>query len=318
MKTGVIGGVTRPVSRLIQGTLMLSRSSEDQGFALLDAVYREGARAFDTAPVYGAGRAETVLGQWLRQRGVRQSVVIIDKGAHPGPEGPRVTPRAIQEDVAQSVAALGVGSIDLYLLHRDNPAVPVGEIIDCLNEQRGAGLIDAFGASNWSHTRIIEANAYAQRTHQLGFVASSPELNLLTPASSWPGCLSIGGPEGAEARAWYRQSRLPVLAWSPVAGGFLSGQFTRESCRAPETFQHRRLVEFYGTEQNFQRLNRLREWAERSGLPMARAALGYVASQSLDLFATVGCHTAEEFEECKAGLELRLSAEELSWLESGA
>jgi aryl-alcohol dehydrogenase-like predicted oxidoreductase len=318
MNTGVIQGVTRPVSRLIQGTLMLSRLSEPDAFALLDAVHGAGALAFDTAPVYGAGRAESVLGRWVRQRGVRQSVVIIDKGAHPGPEGHRVSPQALRQDVAQSLAALGVDSIDLYLLHRDDPAVPVGEIIDCLNEQRGAGLIDAFGASNWSHERIIEANAYARRSDQLGFVASSPELNLLTPASSWPGCLSIGGAEGAAARAWYRQSQLPVLAWSPVAGGFLSGQFTRESSRAPQTAQERRLVEFYGTEQNFQRLDRLREWAARRGLPLARAALGYVASHSLDLFATVGCHSAHEFGECKAGLELRMSAEELFWLENGA
>jgi aryl-alcohol dehydrogenase-like predicted oxidoreductase len=317
MKYGAIEGVSRPVSRLIQGTLRLGRLTEDDAFALLDAVYAEGARAFDTAPVYGAGRAEAVLGAWIRARGVRQSVVIIDKGAHPDAEVQRVNPREITADVTRSVALLGGGSIDLYLLHRDDPAVPVDELVDCLNERRRAGQIDAFGASNWTHARIAEANAYARRSNQLGFVASSPELNLCEPVRTWPGCLSIGGASGAEARAWYRESRLALLAWSPVAGGFLGGAFTRESCRVPESPQARRIAEFYGSEENFARLERLRELAADKKMAVACAALGYVASQSLDVFATVGCDSVEQFRECMLGLDVRLDAGESHWLETG-
>lgn len=316
MKYGQIPEVSRPVSRLIQGTLRLPRLADSEAFALLDALYAEGARAFDTAPVYG--RAEGMLGEWIRTRGVRASVVIIDKGAHPNADGHRVNPGAIAADAARSVSVLGVGSIDLYLLHRDDPAVPVGEIIDCLNEQRHAGLIDAFGASNWTHARIQEANAYARRSKQLGFVASSPELNLCEPVRTWPGCLSIGGRSGAEARAWYRQAQLPLLAWSPVAGGFLGGAFTRETCRLAETPHARRVAEFYGTEANFARLDRLGELAARRSLPLACAALGYVVSQGLDAYATVGCDSLEEFRQCLLGLDVRFEPAELSWLEEGS
>jgi aryl-alcohol dehydrogenase-like predicted oxidoreductase len=316
MKYGQIAEVSRPVSRLIQGTLRLPRLADTEAFALLDALYAEGARAFDTAPVYG--RAEGMLGEWIRSRGIRESVVIIDKGAHPNAEGHRVNPVAIAADAARSFSVLGAGTIDLYLLHRDDPAVPVSEIIDSLNEQRRAGLLHAFGASNWTHARIQEANAYARRTHQLGFVASSPELNLCEPIRTWPGCLSIGGRSGAEARAWYRESQLPLLAWSPVAGGFLGGAFSREACRLAETPQARRVAEFYGTEANFARLDRLGELAARKELPLACAALGYVASQSLNVFATVGCDSVEEFRQCLRGLEVRFDDAELSWLEEGS
>jgi len=314
MQFASIEGLRRVVPRLIQGTLRLARLTDSDAFALLDSLYAEGLRAFDTAPVYGAGRAEALLSAWIRARRVRDSLVIIDKGAHPNGPGNRVTPTDIAADVTSSVAVLGT-NIDLYLLHRDDPGVPVDEIVDALNQHCRAGLIDAFGASNWTHSRIEEANAYARRTGQRGFVASSPELNLCEPVRTWPGCLSIGGPSALAARAWYRESQLPVLAWSPVAGGFLGGAFTRESCQAPQTPYLRRVCEFYGSEANFARFERLRELAARKNLPLAVAAVGYVASLSLNVFAVAGCDSALELRECERGMETRFDAEELAWLE---
>ncbi len=317
MEFAEIRGVLRPVPRLIQGTLRLARLSDDEAFALLDSLYAHGARAFDTAPVYGMGRSEALLAAWIAARGVRGSVIVIDKGAHPDAERRRVTPRDIAADAAQSRDVIG-SAIDLYLLHRDDPAVPVGELIDALNEQKRAGHIEAFGASNWTHQRIEAANAYARRTDQLGFVASSPELNLCEPVRTWPGCLSIGGPSGKDARAWYRECGLAVLAWSPVASGFLGGRFTRESCRDPQTPYERRVADFYASEANFARLARLRELAARRGVPLGAAALGYVASQALNAFAVIGADSGDELRECERGLDVRFDASELEWLEAGA
>lgn len=317
MQFGEIEGVRRAVARLVQGTLRLSRLTDGEAFALLDSLYEHGARAFDTAPVYGMGRAEALLAAWTTARGVRDSVVIIDKGAHPDAERRRVTPEDIASDAARSFAVIG-SSIDLYLLHRDDTAVPVDEIVDSLNEQRRAGFIDAFGASNWTCSRIEAANSYARSTNQLGLVASSPELNLCEPVRTWPGCLSIGGVSGRDAREWYRESQLAVLAWSPVAGGFLGGRITRESCAAPQTPYERRVADFYASEANFARLDRLRELAARRSVPLGAAALGYVASQSLNLFAIIGADSGAEYRECERGLELQLEPAEIEWLEAGA
>ena len=316
MKYAEIEGVRRPLSRIIQGTLRLGRGTQSEALAWLDAVFEEGARAFDTAPVYSQGRSEAWLAAWLEATGARESVVIIDKGAHPDGERQRVTPSDIAFDVTRSVGVLG-SRIDLYLLHRDDPRVPVGEIIDCLNEQQRAGHIDAFGASNWTHARLEAANTYARRSRQRGFVASSPELNLCEPVQTWPGCLSIGGPSGAAARAWYRECGLALLAWSPVAGGFLGGKFSPRSRLEPETPQARRVIEFYGSEANFARLKRLLELAAQKGLTPSSLALAYVASQSLNVFAVVGCENVAEFGECVSGFDVELSAAELAWLEQG-
>jgi aryl-alcohol dehydrogenase-like predicted oxidoreductase len=313
MQYGLLPGVDRPLSRLIQGTLTLAHATLGQANELLDAVYSAGCRAFDTAPVYGRGLAEQRLGKWLRERAL-PDVVIIDKGAHPREGRSRVTPSDIEVDLVRSLDALRRERIDLYLLHRDRPDVPVGELIDCLNEQVERGRIGRFGASNWSHQRILKANRYAEQNEKLGFVASSPEFSLAVPVTSWTGCLSIAGPKGAEARAWYTQTQLPVLAWSPLASGFLSGADTSDSAATSD--RERRVLEFYASPDNFARRARLGQMALSRGTSPSALALAYVMSSKMNTYAVVGCRSAGEFRECLGAAKLRLAPKETSWLES--
>src|SRR4051812_40992851 len=128
-----------PLSRLALGTLGFSRATRGRDFALLDAWVAAGGTTIDTARVYGDGDAEEVLGDWLRERpGVRERVVIVSKGAHPQDGGARVTPAAIADDLRGSVECLG-GPVDLYLLHRDDPAVDAADLVDALDAHRRAG-----------------------------------------------------------------------------------------------------------------------------------------------------------------------------------
>lgn len=314
MRYGKLEGVDKPLSRLIQGTLMLARVSEEQAFELLDAVYEAGCRAFDTAPVYGRGLAEQRLGAW-RARTRPSDVVVIDKGGHPKAGRSRVTPDDIQRDLQQSLDDLAVDRIDLYLLHRDDPRVPVAELVDCLDEQVKKGRIDRFGASNWSHTRIEAANRYAEREKKLGFVASSPEFNLLVPVKSWSGCLSIAGTPGAEARAWYARTQLPVMAWSPLAGGFLTGAYSEQTSASSD--RERRVLEFYASADNFARLARLRELAKLKDKSPSSIALAYLMSSEMNGYATLGCRSKREFSECLSALDIELLPSDRGWLESG-
>jgi aryl-alcohol dehydrogenase-like predicted oxidoreductase len=209
-----------------------------------------------------------------------------------------------------------VETIDLYLLHRDDPAVPVGPIIEALNEHQRAGKIRAFGGSNWSQERLAEVNAYAAEHGLTPFAASSPQFSLAAPVEApWPGCISISGPEGAEARAWYECEQMPVFAWSSVAGGFLSGAFTRESDGALPAGAAERTRRVYGTEANFARLDRLRMLAEELGLTVPQVALAYAFSQPLNLFAIAGGESRDEVAANVAAAEVRLPAETLAWLD---
>lgn len=316
MEYGSVGGIDKPISRLVQGTVMLDASDLDAGFALLDAVYALGCTAFDTAHDYGDGDSERCLGRWIRQRGVRDRVCVIDKGAHHNVDRRRVTPFDITSDLHDSLARFGFEPIDLYLLHRDDPSVPVGPIIETLNAHVAAGKIMAFGASNWSHQRIEEANAYASDHGLRPFAASSPHFSLAEQfVEPWEECVAISGPGNEEARAWYRESSLPVFAWSSLAGGFFSGRFTRGNLDSFASYLDQICVNTYCREANFLRLERAQMLADDKGLSLPQVALGYVLNQPLDLYAVVGCASGAEFAANLAATHLELSEAELAWLD---
>jgi aryl-alcohol dehydrogenase-like predicted oxidoreductase len=146
MQYGEVNGVGKPISRLVQGTVMIGSENAERSFELLDEVGELGCTAFDTAHQYGAGDSERTFGRWMEDRGLRDEVVVIGKGAHHNQDRPRVTPFDITADLFDSLARLRTEYIDLYLLHRDDPSVPVGPIIETLNEHLDAGRIRAFGA----------------------------------------------------------------------------------------------------------------------------------------------------------------------------
>lgn len=316
MNYGRLPGIDKPIARVVQGTIMLRASERERGFALLDAVLEQGGTTFDTAHTYGQGDVERTLGAWVGDRGVRDQVVIIGKGAHPMQGRQRVTPADIASDLHESLERLGTDYIDLYLLHRDDPRLPVGPLVEALNEHQRAGKIGAFGGSNWLPERLQAANEYAAAHGLTPFVASSPNLSLAVQSfAPWEGCLSISGPAGQPAREWHAAAGMPVFTWSSLAGGFFSGRFRRDNLGEFESYMDKLCAEVYGNEANFGRLDRAAALGAQKGLTAAQVALAYVLSQPLDVYAVVGCQTGAEFRENAAANDLRLTPDELAWLE---
>ena len=310
MKYGHIDGIDKPVSRLVQGCTMIGQGQVEENFALLDAVFEAGCTAFDTAHVYGGGKSERVLGRWVNERGLGDKVVIITKGAHHSRDRRRLTPFDISADLHDSLARLKTDTIDLYLLHRDDPDYPVGPIVERLNELAGEGKIRAFGGSNWTHDRLAEANEYAAAHGLTGFAASSPNLTLVVQKEvPWDDCISIAGPEGAEARKWYADTQMPLLCWSSLAGGFLSGRFRRDNLETAEGYMDELVVRCYCTEENFQRLDAAERLAEDAGVQLPQVALAYIFNQPLNAFALTACMSGEEYAANIAALDLKLPAD---------
>jgi aryl-alcohol dehydrogenase-like predicted oxidoreductase len=313
MKFGRIPGVSKPVSRLVQGTIMVSSERKDESFALLDAIYGMGCNAFDTAHIYGGGDNERIVGEWVNRRGLRDDVVIIGKGAHHNADRKRVTPFDIAADIHDSLARFGFNFIDIYLLHRDDPGMPVGPIVDALNLWQRDGKIGAFGGSNWTVERIQAANDYAGEKGLSPFVASSPNFSLADEVQPpWPGCISISGRQGAEARAWYRATQFPLFPWSSLARGFFSGKLSRNNV---EEWKDHLAWTCYGSEENLQRLERCEKLAGDRNLSIPQVALAYVLNQPLEVFPLVGCCAPEEFEANLEALDVDLTDEELAWLD---
>jgi 1-deoxyxylulose-5-phosphate synthase len=274
------------LSRLVLGTMLLT----DSDFDVLDEYVGLGGNAIDTARVYGDGDAERALGAWLSSRpGVREQLVIVSKGAHPSGDMRRVTPAEIERDLRVSVDLLG-GPIDVYLLHRDDPSVPVGTIIECLTALREAGLLRAYGTSNWTTARIDEANAWAAAAGLEGFCVSSQHLSLAAQnEEQWADTRSAGDPE---IHAWHVRTQTPLLAWSPLARGYFFGRSGPEVMRV------------YDNASNRERRRRAGVVGERLGRTGAQVALAWVLCQPFPVYAAFGANTVDQVRSAFGALEV--------------
>lgn len=301
-----IDGVESSVSQLIIGSDYFSPEDMDQVSYVLNAYTERGGNTIDTALVYGGGKSEKAVGLWLQQQKSREKVNLFTKGAHHDSTGPRVRPECIEQDLQISLERLQTDRIELYGLHRDDPEVEVGPIMEALNKQMEEGLIHAFGASNWTSKRIQEANDYAS-THGLrGFSFSSPNLSLAKPNEPfWADCVSA---DTADCQ-WHQQSQLPLLSWSSQARGFFSGRFT------PENRDNADIVRVFYSEDNWERLRRAEELAKQKNATAIQIALAYVLNQPFPTCALIGPRNEAEMDSCFAATSIALSAEERQWLD---
>lgn len=316
MQYGQIDGVSKPVSRIVQGTTMINSGDLEGSFRLLDDVFKLGITTFDTAHVYGRGDNERTVGRWINERGVRDKVVIIAKGAHLSQDRNRVTPYDIEADIHDSLARFGTDFLDIYLLHRDDPAVPVGPIVEKLHEYKQKGIIGIYGGSNWTVERIKEANAYAEAHGLTPFTVSSPNFSLADQVKEpWKDCISISGPGKAAERAWYQANQMPLFTWSSMAGGFFSGRFRRDNLDTFTEYNDKVVVDAYNSEANFQRLDRAEQLAAEKGVTLAQIAVAFVFNQPLNIYALIASRSAEELRQNMAAMAMKLTPAEMDWLD---
>lgn len=316
MNYAVIPGIECPVSRLFFGTAGKAFHHGENCDELLDALYAMGINAFDTARVYG--KSEVSLGNWIERRKMQGKVVILSKCGHPDAFwNKRVNAKEMRRDLEESLENLKVDRIDLYLLHRDDPEVPVGEIVEIFNAMHEEGKINLFGGSNWSHRRIEEANQYAKAHHLLPFAASSPYFSLADQKEDqWKGgCQSIAGPSHAEARAWYSRTQMPVISYSSLGNGWFSGQIHPEDRTQARKVLNPDTYRVYGSDENFERLSRAQSLAAKKGCTPAQAALAWMVQQNMNVFPIVSSSSVERMRSNLEALDLSLTAQELDYLD---
>ncbi|MDE2923309.1 MAG: aldo/keto reductase [Acidobacteriota bacterium] len=308
--------------RLILGTMALTndtQAAQDHADALLDAAFECGISAVDTGHVYGAGASERAIGDWLERRGLADEVFVLSKGCHPDATGPRVNPEALAQDLAESLDRLRLPAVDLYMLHRDDPAVPVGEMVDAFAEHLAAGRLGAYGFSNWTRARIEEACDYAEANDRPLPAASSPNFSLADQVKDpWGGgCVTLTGKAAADDREWHRSTGMAIFAWSSLARGLFSGRVTRRTLAADPALVDEACRTAYVHDVNLKRLERVIEFAEAGRATVPQIALAWVLAQDLPLHAIVGAATEEEVEDLAAAAALSLTEEEAEWLHTG-
>jgi aryl-alcohol dehydrogenase-like predicted oxidoreductase len=315
MKQHAIPHTDLQVSALCYGLGPFGSRVKGAQMERLYATFREaGGSFFDTAHCYafwleeGAGCSERALGECLRRFSDREEIVIGTKGGHPeiSPGYPRpdryLAPEVIASDVHDSLEWLGVETIDLYYLHRDDPRVPVDEIIDTLNREIEAGHIRYLGASNWPVARIEAANAYAAEKGMRGFVASQPQWSLGEP--NWrPGPEPTMRSVIEEDRAWYAAHQVAVIPYSSTSNGYFAtgGEGGRD----------------YQNEANTARLRRAQQLAEELDCTAGQIALAYLMCQGFLVVPIIGTADEEHLRDALGSVRVSLSPAEVGWLRDG-
>ena len=234
--------------------------TEDEAFVLMDAAFQAGIDWFDTADAYGGGRSERAIGRWMAARGVRPRLTTktfnpMEAGADHG-----LKPDRVARQLRSSLDRLGVSHVELYLAHEYDPDVPPAEILGTFGAAQADGLIGAYGVSNFDAPQLAAALAAgAPRAVQNSYslLARQDERELL------PLCAGRG---------------VAYLAFSPLAGGWLTGKYRRgvpypaasRMTQRPEPYQE------FATDPTFDALDRLQAIAASRGTSLAGLALGWL------------------------------------------
>ena len=245
--------------------------SEETALRLLDHARRLGLRRFDTANTYGGGASEIVLGKWLRAQGADflQRAQIDTKVGNPHGCQPGEAPLSrsqIAFHLDQSLRRLGVERIDLYYIHEFERVTPLEETLDAMTRAVKAGKIDRFGISNASLADVQAVGTLAGSSLGARFEYVQNEYNLLAPA------------DAEELIPYCAQNGLRYVAFSPLAGGFLTGKY-RFGEEAPPDSRLAHAPEVcagYSNEQSFAAIEELKRLAEARQQTTAEAALRFV------------------------------------------
>lgn len=283
MKNILLTGTDLMVSPLSLGTVNYgSKTSEKESFCQMDAYLDAGGNFIDTASVYGCfppstemHASEKVVGRWMKERNARSKVVISTKGGHPFANDPSFTIRLHRDelfsDVEKSLENLKTDVIDMYFLHRDDLSMPVGEVMETLEEIKKQGKIKNYSFSNWTLKRAMEAQAYCKKHGLSGFTMNQLMWSLAHINHDEISDKTLVAMD-KDTYKWHTDTNLSAMAYRAVAKGY----FEKRKNGAPMRGD---LVTTYKTDINDRIFDALLALHKETSLSMTTLSLQYFLSQ---------------------------------------
>ena len=280
---------------------------QDQVDAIVRRSLDAGINFIDTANVYHAGRSEELVGQALKNLGVKRTDMVVatkvygDMGQGPNDRG--ASRGHIMDQVEASLKRLQTDHIDLYQIHATDPVTPIDETLRALDDLVRRGMVRYIGVSNWAAWRIAKALGLSDKHNYARF-------------ESVQAYYTIAGRDlEREVVPLLQGEKMGLMVWSPLAGGLLSGKY---GPGAPDPEGARR------TAFDFPPVNRDRAWpvigvmreiADAHGSSVARVALAWLLSRPVVTSVIIGAKTIEQLDDNLGAVSLTLSAEELARLD---
>ena len=307
-KLGNTGLSTAPL--VLGGNVFGWTADQATSFAILDAALEAGINAIDTADVYNrfapggqGGESETVIGAWMKDRGVRDRVVIITKGGLPMGEnmeglGRDYLPRACEA----SLRRLQTDYIDIYMAHRADPATPITETLETFQALIDAGKVGHAAASNYTAEQLAEALAAAEDGVRARYAVLEPHYNLVKRYEY----------EGAVEDLCQRET-VGVIPFFALAAGFLTGKYRNKEDLAGKAREM--TAAGFMTDRNLALLDIIDRIAARHGATPAQVSLAWLMARPSVTAPIVSATSLAQLNDILRSVELKLTADDLLELE---
>jgi aryl-alcohol dehydrogenase-like predicted oxidoreductase len=289
------------VSSLGMGCVTFGREIDrDTSFAVMDHALERGINLFDSAAAYAAGASEKVVGEWLKDRGVRDDMVLATK------VNGRLTRGHVTRSAEESLRRLQTERIDLFQLHSWDGDTPLEETLEALSSLVDQGKVRAIGCSNWSARQLGEALSLSEEGGFARVESVQPPYNLVQREIE-SGLLPL-----------CREQGMATICYSPLAAGFLTGKYRRDQhvpggTRFDIIPGHQ---DIYFNDRGFGMVERLEQAAKQSGLSMVQLALGWVLSRSGVTSVLIGARNTGQVDQAFEAAQADLGEELLASLDA--
>ncbi len=317
LDTVPLGSTGLEVSEIAFGTWRFGRETDDgeievgreRGLELLDAYADAGGRFIDTADVYGGGRAEEYIGEWLEGRD-REDYVIASKIYWPtrddDPNGSGLNRKHLRRQMENILDRLGTKYVDLLYIHRWDDATPAREFVRTLDGFVRDGKVNYLGASTMQPNawKVAKANEIADRRGYEPFTVSQPRYSVVNreiEGNYLDMCADYG---------------VGVVPWSPLAGGFLTGKYRRgeEPPAGSRGATDEQFRNSYLTDENFDALDVVEAVAEEVDASPAQVSLAWLTHHDRVTAPIVGARTVEQLEENLDAADVELADDQFQRL----
>jgi aryl-alcohol dehydrogenase-like predicted oxidoreductase len=316
MKYNQMGNTGLFVSEICLGTMtfggegmfkVVGEVGQKDATALVSRSLEAGVNFIDTADVYSNGRSEQILGQSLKDIGVKRSDVVVATKCYGrvgrGPNDMGASRGHIMDAVARSLERLATDHIDLYQIHGTDVVAPVEETMRALDDLVSQGMVRYVGCSNWQAWKIMKAQGLAEHKGWTRF-------------ETLQAYYSIAGRDlERDVVPLLEDQKIGLMVWSPLAGGLLSGKFGPGS-NGPEGAR-RAAFDFppVNKDRAWACIDQMREIGQKHGASVARVALAYVLGKPFVTTVIIGAKTMEQLDDNLEAAKLSLSADEMKKLD---
>ena len=315
MEYRFLGNTGLKVSELAFGTQTFGWGADEKtAHALADLFLEAGGNLFDTADSYNSGVAESMLGSWLKARKNRHSVIVATKVFFPTGDGPNdagASRKHIFHSINESLDRLKTDYVDLYQIHCFDLSTPLEETLSALDDLVRAGKIRYMGASNYTASQLEKALMLSEIHQWESFSALQAEYSLIVRSTEW------------ELLPLCKEEGVGFLAWSPVAGGWLTGKYGRNqpppsNSRAGRKDRWDDQPEQRESELTWRIIDNLIEIGKDCGKTPAQIALNWILQRPGITASILGVRTLEQLKENLGCIGWQLSEEEMNKLKKAS